>query len=415
MATSSARPSVRSAIRHVHGTDEDHKVTTLELFFDLAFVFAITQVTQLMADDLSWRGAGRGTVLLGQLWLAWAAFAWLGNTAKADEGLLRLSLVGALMAMFVVALAIPEAFDDASSGLSAPLVLAVAYVAVRFAHLLVYRVAAAGDRGLQHQLFLMFLPVSLASVLLIAGALSPHPAPWWLAALVIDYVGIYAGGSDGWRLPSPAHFAERHGLIIIVAIGESIVAIGLGVGDTPLTSAVLLAALLGLVVSVCLWWLYFDVVALVAERVLADLPADERPRLARDSYTYLHFPMVAGIVFLALGMKKVVTYVADTDHHELTEALHGLPLYALFGGAILYLLGHIGFRLRNIGSLSRTRASAVVTLAVLLPLAAHVPAIVALGLVAAVLAVLVAFEAWRYSVGRDAIRHADPATHGGSS
>lgn len=398
-------PSVRSALRHVHATDEAHKVTTLELFFDLALVFAITQVTQLMADDLSWRGAGHGMVLLGQLWLAWAAFAWPGNTAKADEGLLRLPMVGALMAMFVVALAIPEAFDDTSAGLSASLVLTVAYVVIRFAHLLVYRVAAAGDTGLRRQLLLMFLPVSLASVLLVVGAFSAHPAPWWFAALVIDYGGIYAGGSDGWRRPSPAHFADRHGLIIIVAIG-------LGVGGTALTGAVLLAAFLGLVVSVCLWWLYFDVVALVAERVLTDLPVNERPRLARESYTYLHFPMVAGIVFLALGMKKVVTYVADTEHHMLSEALHGLPLYALFGGAILYLLGHLCFRLRNVHSLSLTRSSAIVALLLLLPVAAHLPAVAALGLVAAVLAGLVAFEAQHYAGGRDAIRHAE---HGHAS
>ncbi len=403
----SGTPSVVSALTHIHATDEAHRVTTLELFFDLAFVFAITQVTQFLAEDLTWRGAGRGMVLLGLLWLAWAAFAWLGNTAKADEGLVRLSLVGGLMALFVVALAIPEAFDDSSAGLSAPLVLALAYSVLRLAHLLVYRVVAAGDSGLQRQLFRMLLPVSLASVLLVVGALRPHPAPWWLASLIVDAAGIYAGGVDGWRLPSPGHFAERHGLIIIVAIGESIVAIGLGVGQTPLTGIVLLAAFLGLEVSVCLWWLYFDVVALVAERVLSDLPTEQRPRLARDSYTYLHFPMVAGIVFLALGMKKVVTAVADTEHHTVSEALHGLPLYALFGGAILYLLGHIGFRLRNVQSLSRTRTTAVGVLALSLPVAAHLPAVAALGVVATVLAGLVAFEAWRYASGRDAIRHAE--------
>ncbi len=406
MATSG---SVRTAMRHVHGTDEAHTVTTLELFFDLVFVFAITQVTQLMADDLSARGAYRGAVLLALLWFAWSAFAWLGNTAKADEGLLRLALVGAMVAMFVVALAIPEAFDDRSSGLAVPLVLSLAYAAVRLAHLLVYLVVAAGshDAGLRAQLRRTLVPVSVACVLLVVGGLAPHPAPWWFAALVVDYVGMYAAGAEGWRLPSPGHFAERHGLIVIVAIGESIVAIGLGVGDTPLTGAILLAAFLGLAVSVCLWWLYFDVVALVAERVLLDLPVTERPRLARDSYTYLHFPMVAGIVYLALGMKKVVTYVSDTEHHTLGEALHGLPLYALYGGAIAYLLAHIAFRLRNVRSLSTTRTTAVVVLAALLPVAAHVPAVAALGMVAAVLTTLVAFEAWRYAGGRDAIRHAE--------
>jgi low temperature requirement protein LtrA len=393
--------------RHVHPTDEDHKVTTLELFFDLAFVFAITQVTALMADDLSGRGAFRGAVLLALLWFAWSSFAWLGNTAKADEGVLRAGLIGALAAMFVVALAIPEAFDDSPEGVSAPLVLALAYVAVRLAHIVVYLVVASGDAGLRRQLFLVLVPVSIASTLLVTGALAHHPAPWWLAALVIDYGGIYASGTAGWRLPSPAHFVERHGLIVIIAIGESIIAIGVGVSGTPLTWAVLLAASLGIAVAVCLWWLYFDVVVLVAERVLISRPVDERPRLARDSFTYLHFPMIAGIVFLALGLKKVLTYVSDAEHYDLSYALTGTPLYALYGGTVAYLLAHVLFRLNNVRSLSRSRVTAAVLLLALIPVAGTVPALAALGLLTTVLVGLVAFEAVRYAGRREQIRHAE--------
>jgi low temperature requirement protein LtrA len=312
-----------------------------------------------------------------------------------------------VIAMFVVALAVPEAFGDRAGGLNAPLLMAVAYFGVRLAHLLVYLVVAADDKGLRKQLYRTLVAVGASGLLLVLGALAPGRVLWWFAAIVVDYGGIYVAGWSGWRLPSPAHFAERHGLIVLIAIGESMVSVGAGVAGTPLTLAILVAGTAGIAVSVALWWLYFDVVALVAERVLTELEPEERPRLARDSYTYLHFPMVAGIVFLALGMKKVLTYVADTEHHHLGDALSGMPLLSLYLGTVAYLVAHIGFRLRNVGSLSRTRATTSVILLVLLPLAAHVPALLALGWLAIALVALVAFEAWRYASARARVRQAE--------
>ena len=316
-------PVLRSPALVVRSTDESHRVTTLELFFDLVFVFAITQVTQLMADDPTARGLGRGLVLMALLWFGWTSYAWLGNQAKADEGLLRLAMVVTMGALFVVALAIPESFEDKPGGLFGPFVLAACYATVRLAHLGVYVVAAGDDRALRRRLFVTAIPTAVACLLLVAGgAVGP---PWqtalWVLALVVDYGGVFLAGTEGWRVYSAAHFAERHGLIIIVALGESVVAVGAGVADDPITVAVVVAALLALLVSVALWWVYFDVVALVAERVLAGLQGEPRSRLARDSYTYLHFPMLAGVVYLALGVKKVLEYVADTEHHDLGDSL----------------------------------------------------------------------------------------------
>ena len=389
-------------------TEAGHGVTTLELFFDLVFVFAITQVTAFMADDLGVRGALRGLVLLALLWFVWCSYAWLGNQAHADEGVVRAALIAAMAAMFLVALAIPEAWEDEGGGLRAPVVLAGALAMVRLLHLAVYAVAALGDLDLRRQLLRTAVPVSVAFTLLVVGAVigGPTQTVLWALALVVDYGGIYASGT-GWRLPSPVHFAERHGLIIIIALGESIIAVGVGVLDLPLTVPIASAALLGLAASVALWWLYFDVVAPVAERELSRREGLERVRLARDSYTYLHFPMVAGVIYLALGLKKVAEYVGDTAQHSLADPLPATALWAMYGGVATYLLAHLAFRLRNVGSINRPRA--VVALLVLVaPLAtAELPALAALGVLAGILVALIAYEVLRYAEARAAVRAAN--------
>src|SRR3954470_3615455 len=303
-------------------TEERHAVTTLELFFDLVFVFAITQVTAFMAEDIGLRSVLRGLVLLALLWWAWCSYAWLGNQARADEGVVRAAMIGAMAALFLVALAIPEAWGDEGGGISGPILLAVCLGLVRLGHLAVYVIAAAGDTALRRTVLRTAVPVAVAAVLLVVGAVLGGPAQTglWALALVVDYSGVYLLGG-GWRLPAPGHFAERYGLIVIIALGESLIAVGVGAGHLPITVPIVVAALLGLTVSVALWWLYFDVVAPVAERVLRGKQGQERVRLARDSYTYLHFPMVAGIIYLALGLKKVAAYVSDSGHHTLTDSL----------------------------------------------------------------------------------------------
>jgi low temperature requirement protein LtrA len=396
----------------VRATAAGHRVTTLELFFDLVFVFAFTQVTALVADDLSATGVLRGLALIGLLWWSWCSYAWLGNQARADEGVLRAALVVAMGAMLVVALAIPEAWSDLPGGISAPLALAIALAVVRSQHLMVYAIAARGDLGLLRQLAVTAVPVGAAAVLLIVGALLGGSAQTvvWVLALAVDYSGIYLAGVEGWRLHAPSHFAERHGLIVIVALGESIVAIGVGVGHLPLSWAVVLGSVLGLGMAVALWWLYFDVIALVAERQLHRVQGRERTRLARDSFTYLHFPMVVGILAAALGLKKVFEYVADTSHHTLSDALPVIPAVALAAGPAVYLLALFAFYRRIGGAPKASRAPTLAVAVTLLALAAPatlLPALGALGLVSAALVALVAYEASRDAAIRDAIRHGD--------
>lgn len=399
--------TMRTMSTRVRPTDESHRVTTLELFFDLVFVFAFTQVTQLMADDPTAVGVTRGLVLLALLWFAWCSYAWLGNQAHADEGVVRFTVIVAMAAMFVVALAIPESFVDLPGGLFAPFVLAACYAVVRLAHLACYLVAAGDDAGLRRQLLLTAVPVAAASgLLVVGGALGPpYQTVLWALALLVDYGGIWLVGTSGWRVHSPVHFAERHGLIVIVALGESLVAIGVGVAEQPVSVAVITASALGIIVAVSLWWLYFDVVAHVAEGVLASAQGEERSRLARDSYTYLHFPIVISIIFIALGLKKVLEYVSDVEHHNLTDALTGVPLIALYGGVAVHLLGHVAFRRRNVGTWNPHRSAVAVAILLLLPVAWQLPALASLALVAGLLAALVGYEVVRFGTARKEVRH----------
>ncbi len=386
---------------------EHASVTPLELFFDLVFVFAITQVSALMAADLTGRGVLRGLLVLGLLWWSWVGYAWLGNVVRADEGAPRMVLLAAMTTMFVLAVAIPEAFDDRPGGLSGPVLVACCYFAVRVLHLALFWIISQDDPGLRRQL-VRFVPSMLGGTILLLAAsqfAGSAQTGLWALALAADYGGTFLAGSSGWRLRSAEHFAERHGLIVIVALGESIVAIGVGVGGLPISWPILAAAALGLAVSAALWWAYFDVSALLAGQALAAEAAALRPRLARDAYSYLHLPMIAGIVLLALGLKKVLEYVGDAHHHHLDDPLTDVGLYALYAGTGLYLLAHVVFKLRTTGRLNLPRLVATVVLVALAPVAARLPALAALGTLTVLVVGLVAVETRRLAVERTRIRH----------
>ncbi|TCO52106.1 low temperature requirement protein LtrA [Kribbella antiqua] len=390
-------------------TREDHSVTTLELFFDLVFVFALTQITALMAHDLNWHGVLRGVLLTGVLWWSWIGFSWLCNLVKADEGSIRGVVLLAMAAMFLIALAIPEAFHDLPGGLPGPVVIACAYFLFRALHLVMFWLIADGDAVLRRTL-LRFAPSMLGGTALLLVASQYHGTTQtvlWAAALAADYGGTYLIDARGWRFRSAAHFAERHGLIVIIALGESIVAIGVGVTDLPISWPIIIASMLGLAVSAALWWIYFDATVLYGEHALAAEPNETRPKLARDAYTFLHFPMVTGIVLLALGLKKVLEYVGDTEHHHLDDPLKGVGLYALFGGVIIYLLGHVGFKWRTMHRLGVSRLITAGLALIAVPLLGKVPALGQLGVLTALLAGLVGFEAVRFAQERDELKHGE--------
>ena len=326
--------------------DAEKRVTSLELFFDLVFVFAITQVTAFVSGGPSWTRFFQGLAILAALWFAWSGFAWLGNTAEADEGMVRITLLGAMAAMLIASLAVPHAFG--SDGV----IFGVAYLLVRLFHIGTYASVARTRHDAQlaevvARLATTILPA--AALLVLAGALEGTPrALCWVAALAIDYGGIYVRGVEGWRL-EPGHFAERHGLIVIIALGESIASLGIAARGLELTAEVIAGALLGIAVAAALWWAYFDVVALVAERRLRQADAREQVLIARDSYTYLHLPMVTGIIVFAIGVKRVLL--------GLHAHLDVVPAFALCGGVALYLLALSAFKRRNVGSFNRPACS----------------------------------------------------------
>jgi low temperature requirement protein LtrA len=370
---------------------QTERVTPLELFFDLVFVLALTQCTALMAAQPTWEGVGKGLLVLGVLWWSWVGYAWLTSVVDPEEGAVRLVIFAAMAAFLVAALCVPEAFDDAG------LLFACAYGVVRFSQIALFLLASRDDPSLRRSVFGLAGGTAIGVGLLVAAsAFNGAPqAGLWALALLLDVGEPYLFGAEGWKLV-PGHFAERHGLIFIIALGESIVAIGVG-ADSGVDAGVVVGATLGIAVAAALWWLYFDVVALyAAQRLSRASVGREQNELARDSYSYLHFPMIAGVVLLALGAKKTL--------EDVGEPLELVPSAALLGGTTLYLLAHVAFRLRNAHSLNVHRLVCGALLIAVLPGAVELPALATIAILAAVLAALVAYETVRFSDARERIR-----------
>jgi low temperature requirement protein LtrA len=370
----------------------DASVKPLELFFDLVFVLALTQCTQLMADDPSWEGLDRGLLVLGVLWWSWVGYSWLTSVVDPEEGLVRFAIFGAMAALLVVALCVPEAFGDLG------LLFACAYFVVRIGQIILFYAASRGDPNLRRSVAGLAVGTLIGTSILIVASFTDGllQGSLWALALALDVLGPYVFGSEGWKL-APRHFVERHGLIIIIALGESIVAIGAGV-EGEVDAGVVAASALGVGVAAALWWLYFDIVALVAERRLTNAkPGREQNEIARDSFSYLHFPMVAGIVLVALGMKKTLGHVEDPLKIEVATAM--------LGGTAIYLLGHVAFRWRNVHRLNVARLICAAVLLALIPLATEIASLATLAIVLGLLAALISYETVHFADLRDRLRH----------
>jgi low temperature requirement protein LtrA len=363
--------------------EQEHRVTPRELFFDLVFVFAFTQVTTLLTHEPTFAGIGRGVLVLGALWWPWTAYAWLTNTVDPEEGFIGAALLVALIAMFVAALAVPGAFGDDG------VLFGAAFLVVVAMHLALYALAGRESRDLLVAVLRLAPWTLLGATLILVAGFADGARTWlWLGALTCTYVGAGLSGSTGWRV-FPSHLAERYGLVLIIALGEAFVAIGIGV--TAIGLGEVAAAILGLLVATSFWLAYFDFFSIRGERMLTELQGPDRVALARDLYAYAHLPMITAIVLFAFAMKTIIGQVG--------EQLGYVAAFALCGGSALYLLTYSAVRSRveRRIALSRGRFSAAVLLLLMLPLATMVPALAALALVTAVWLGLHAYELvwWR--------------------
>ncbi len=344
-----------------------------------------------MAVDPSWEQFARALLVLAVLWWSWVGYAWLTSVVDPEEGIVRIVMFIAMAGLLVASLCIPEVFGDLG------LLFAGAYAVVRVAHIALFLVASRENPALRRSVIGLGMSTAVGVGLLIGASFTDGltQGGLWALAVTLDMLGPYVFGSEGWVI-EPEHFAERHGLILIIALGESIVAIGLG-AEAGVDAGVVAGAVLGVALAAALWWLYFDVVALVAARRLERAAAGkERNEIARDSYSYLHFPMVAGIVLIALGLKKTLAHVGDPLHAE--------PAAALLGGAALYLLAHVAFRWRNVHRFSTQRLVVALVLIGLIPAGAVMPAIATLAMVTAILTAMIVYEAVRFAELRTRLR-----------
>ena len=359
---------------------EEQRATTLELFYDLVFVFAVTQVSHLLLDDLSWTGAGEATLCLLVVWWAWNYTTWVTNELDPDSPVVRLLLLGIMLASLVMAVAIPGAFGAHG------LLFAGAYVAIQVGRhaFLTFAAASAGSPERRRAAHILVW-LSTAGVFWILGGLADGDARTvlWLVALAVDYSGPIAFywvprwgrlGGGTWEVET-SHFAERFQLFMIIALGETIVLTGATTSQLDLDAARMTALAVAFLGTAALWWLYFNYVADIAQRRLS--LASNRTVLARDGYTYLHVLMVAGVILYAVGDELVIAYPTDQLSHP--------QIVAVVGGPAIYLLGHALFRLRMAGSVSWKRLTGALACGLLGFAGAHVSALALSALVVCVL------------------------------
>lgn len=373
---------------------EGDRATTLELFFDLVYAFAFTQVTALMVHHQTVGGVLQGLVILLLLWGPWASFAWLANQAHADRGVVRIGMIAATVIMFFASLAVPVAYRAPDGPLLGTLVFAIAFFLVQLVHMVVYLVAAGSDTALRRQIIVTESSALLpAAALLVIGGLigSPFQVWTWLVAVAFQWVMIYVTSNGGnWRINSLAHFAERHGLVVLLALGESVIAIGSGVARLPLGASVLVGSGFGIAIGIALWWAYFHQLATKTEQAVGRRSGVERTGIATEVYTYLHFPLIAGIVIAALGVETALGHVTGWAAPGLFSAC------ALGGGVALYLAGTGFVWLRVSGEWSLLRFASAVLLLALIPVLAIAPAVISLGVV---LVIVVSLEVAEWLLG----------------
>jgi low temperature requirement protein LtrA len=365
----------------VDDDDAEGSVGNLELFFDLTFVYAMSQVTHLMLSDISWQGFGRGVLALLALWWAWVCYAWLTNTFETAQVIRTTLIIVAMAAMLIAVIALPTAFTTGA------LVFGLALLAVRLINAGMFIASSSqGEAELASAIRRLMPGLLVGPALIVAAAFvaSPYRELLWVAAAAVDFGSPLIARISELRVV-PSYFVARHGSVIIIALGETIVELGAGAEDLH-HPRVLGAVVLGVLISASLWWTYFGLTA-GAELRMQRTPAVDRPRLARDAYSYLHLPLVAGIIFFAVGTRVSVEHI--------DEPLAPLAALALTGGVALFYAAEVAYRWRDHHQLTVDRLLAAAASLLVFPVATSVPAVLSLTILTAIGVLRLAWELWR--------------------
>jgi low temperature requirement protein LtrA len=363
--------------------DGEQRVTNTELFFDLVFVFAVTQTTRFLGEHLNWVGALHALILLFALWWAWVYTAWMTNWLHPDARVVRAALLMVMLASLVVSTALPEAFGQRS------LLFAVTYVVMQLGRTCFVVVALRREPALRRNFERIALWLVVSGVCWLAGAVVGGTSlsgtgrdVLWLAAVVVDFAapvsgfavpGLGRSTTTDWNIAGD-HLAERCQLFMIIVLGESILDIGTTLGDDPFTTARITAFVLAFLGTVALWWIYFDRSAEDSSRAIAS--SADPGRLGRSAYTYFHLPMVAGVIVTAVADERVIAEPAGPGSAAVTATV--------LGGPALFLIGHLLFKRAVFGIVSWPRLVAVAVLAALIPVGYLVSPLALGGIVAAV-------------------------------
>lgn len=391
-------------------------MTRLELFYDLIFVFAFLNVTDLVSHDLTIVSAFSGLVVLALLWFCWTVFGALSNLVRTDHGVLPLFGFAIMAAVFVLALAIPQAFVEQPGSLPGSLVFAICYMIVRALTVTAFLFVFGTEHHSMWRRVFVTVPPLLAAVLVGVATVLPQwleadftlaiRLGFWIAALVVEYAVGLALPYARWSVVSAGHWAERHALIVLIALGEAVISLGLGPGrfeGLALTYRVIVASVLGIALIAALWWLHFDTLASAVEQALHGTRDRRRIPLARDAFTYLHLLLIIGIVATALGLKLVLKEVAAPNVHPPRVP----TVIALYGGVALYLLAGAAIVLRTFRRLRPSNLVTVVLIGLLIVPASHVTPLFALGGLVVVCATLALVQRFTGASARARIKRAE--------
>ncbi|MGW5672398.1 low temperature requirement protein A [Micromonospora sp. NPDC003776] len=391
------------------------RVDRFEIFFDLVFVFSFFIITRATALDITGSALLHALLVLAVLWWAWVVHSIVAARIRLGEGFVPVLMTVGMAALFTFALSLPNAFRDPHGNEAGPVVAAISYVVIRGVHLALYWHAVRYTPNERRQLRRFMPELVLSTLLLLAAALIPpnlHGGTaalvrdmLWAAVVILQYATGMLAGTWGWGVASAEHWTERYDLILIIALGESVISVGVGsnlLGHPP-TPAAVAAAVLGIVFTAALWWAHYDLIGPAARIALHAAEDGPRVAMARDAYAYLYLPMIAGIILFALGAEQIVHQIADPTVSNWLPAIGpGEPL--LFGGVICYICGNMLFQLRTLHTLSWTRLGTVVLLAAAIPVADRLPALATLTLLTAICVGMVAIEVVVFDEGRRALR-----------